>query len=175
MLQHQPRIQPVLSKTDKALEIAGIVLLITMCCFALYAYLQFPETIPVHFNAMGKADDYGHKATFFLLPAISALIYGGLTALNKHPHVFNYWVTITDENALYQYTIATRMIRYIKIIILFIFSVIMILIYLATTGKESGLSRWFIPASIGLVLLPLLYAIIHRNDKNTKQPKKSGA
>ena len=168
MLQQRPRIQPVLSRTDIALEKTGIVLLLTMCCFALYGYMHLPVIIPVHFNAMGKADDYGHKATFLLLPAISALLYWGLTALNKYPHIFNYWVTITDENALYQYTIATRMIRYIKIIILFIFSVIMIFIYLATIGKANGLSRWFLPASIGLLLLPLLYAFVNRKDKSKR-------
>lgn len=166
MLQQRPRIQPVLSKADKIVEISGLILIIAIWCFTLFAYMRLPEIIPIHFNARGKADDVGHKGTFLILPVIVTILYWGLKKLNKYPHIFNYMVTITEENAAHQYTVSTRMIRYLMLTLLLVFSGIMVFIYLGAIGKADGMSQWFLPAALGFLLLPVLYAILQRKDKS---------
>lgn len=165
-MQQRPRIIPRLSKTDKRIETAGTILLLAIWGFTMFAYVRFPETIPIHFNASGKADDFGHKATFLLLPAIATILYWGLTTLNKYPHLFNYMVRITEANAPYQYKVATRMIRYLKLGVIIIFSMIMISVYLTSIGKTDGISRWFLFFAIIFLLFPVFYAVIHRKEKS---------
>ncbi|MGL5978124.1 MAG: SdpI family protein [Erysipelotrichaceae bacterium] len=52
-------------KTKPLYIFALITLVLTLC---LYPFL--PESIPMHFNASGAIDSYGHKATVFLFPAL---------------------------------------------------------------------------------------------------------
>jgi hypothetical protein len=83
-----------------------------------------------------------------------------LTLLNKHPHIFNYPVKITEANALQQYTSATKLIRYLKIIIVMIFTFIDLFTYLTATGRSSGLGSWFLPAMLILLFIPTAHFIV---------------
>lgn len=47
-----------------------------------------------------------------MLPVTSAILFPGMSLVNRAPHIFNYPVRITSENALIQYTNAPRLIRY---------------------------------------------------------------
>ena len=165
MMQQRPRIKLVLNKADKIIELSGIILLIAIWGFTLFAYMRLPEIIPIHFNAMGKADDVGQKETFLILPVIVTILYWGLTKLNQYPHIFNYMVPITEANAAHQYAVSTRMIRQLKLALLLVISVIMFFIYLSAIGKADGISQWFLPVAIGILLLPVLYAILQRKPK----------
>ena len=83
-----------------------------------------PATIPTHYNGAGQADGFGGKITILTLPLIATVLFVGMTFLNKYPHIFNYPTNITQDNVLRQYTNATRLIRYLKLIIVFIFGLI---------------------------------------------------
>jgi hypothetical protein len=94
-----------------------------------------------------------------ILPALGTIIFIGLTQLNKYPHIFNYLTKITESNARKQYTIATRMLRFMKAAILLIFSMIILYTYLTTIGAASGLGIWFLPLTLGLVLIPVIVSL----------------
>src|SRR5690349_21517945 len=111
----RPRIKINLNRFDKRLEMAGLILLALMWGLAIINYLRSPETVPIHFDSSGNPNGYGSKLTLLFLPLIPTILYLGLTQLNKYPHVFNYMTQITAENAERQYTIATRMIRILKV------------------------------------------------------------
>jgi hypothetical protein len=70
------------------------------------------------------ADEFGNKTTLIILPVISIITYAGLTFLNKFPYIFNFPVKVTEQNRLLLYRNATRMVRWIKLIICLLFAVI---------------------------------------------------
>ncbi len=153
-MEERPRIKFILSQFDKSLESIGIFLLLIMWTLTFYTFIKSPATVPTHFNASGHVDDYGNRITILILPILATVIYFGLTWINKYPHVFNYLKKITKDNAERQYTIATRMIRFLKLAILIIFSLIILFTYLTTVGLANGLGVWFLPVVIGIILIP---------------------
>ncbi len=154
-MEVRPKIKIERTPTDIILEIMGWVALAGLWIFILMNYSNLPETIPTHFNGAGKVDNYGSKATLFMLPIIATLAYIGLTVLNNYPHVFNYPTKLTAENALRQYTGATRMIRYLKLVIVLVFSMIVFMTLQTAAGQSDGLGAWFLPFTLGLIFIPL--------------------
>lgn len=154
-LQKRPRIDLPLSTGARILEIASWLLLAVLWILTIYYYGKLPDQVPVHFNASGTPDSYGSPEAIFLLPAITSILFAGLTALNKHPEIFNYPVSITEENAAILYMQATNMIRFVKFIIILIFLVIEYKIIHTALGKMEGLGAWFLPVFLLVIFLPV--------------------
>ena len=158
-MENRPEIKIELTPADQVLEILSWLALLFLWGLVIYFYSSLPQIIPIHFNASGRANGFGSKGTLFLLPIIGAFLFVGLTALNKVPHIFNYPTAITPENALKQYTNATRVLRCVKLIILIIFTEIVRATIATATGKSHGLPGWFLPLEIGLTLIPVLFFV----------------
>jgi len=158
-METRPKIKLILSPLDNKLELTGKIFLVVLWALTVYTFLKMPTIIPTHFNISGQADDYGNKLTLLILPLLATIIYFGLTQLNKYPHIFNYMTKITEENAQKQYTIATRMLRFLKLAILVIFSSTILFTYLTTIGVTNGLGFWFLPLTFGLLLIPTIISI----------------
>lgn len=156
MLESRPIIKPPLSLNDKVVEVVSSILMITTWILTLSCYTYLPDTIPIHYNFKGAADGYGDKSTVFILPSIATLLFLLLTVLNKYPHIFNYPTKITENNALRQYTIATKMLRCLKLIISIIFGFIS---YKIMT-YSSSIGVWFIPILFIILAAVLSYFII---------------
>ncbi len=154
-MEVRPKIKIERTPTDNILEIMGWVALAGLWILTLVNYSDLPDTIPTHFNGAGKVDNYSGKATLFMLPIIATLAYIGLTVLNNYPHIFNYPTKLTAENALRQYTSATRMIRYLKFVIVLVFSLIVFMTLRTAAGESEGLGAWFLPFTLGLIFIPL--------------------
>lgn len=159
-MEERPKLKVELTKSDKAVEVISWILLLSIWALTLTGYSKMPEIIPTHYNASGEADGFGQKITIFLLPVIATILFIGLTIANKYPHTFNYMTSITNENALTQYSNATRMMRYLKTIILFIFGTIVFKTIQNTNGDADGLGAWFLPLTMGLIFIPTLYFIV---------------
>ena len=125
----RPRLEIVCTGLDRTLEWVGRVVLLAMWTMTALFFVKLPDIIPIHYNAAGDPDGYGAKWTFLILPILATGIYLGLTRLNKSPHLFNYSTDITQENALEHYTRATRMLRFVKVSIVVVFSLVMLLTY----------------------------------------------
>ena len=155
-MEARPIIKPTVTSSDNIVEwICGLVLFL-MWILTIYVFIISPDIIPIHFNGSGKVDNYGSKIFIFLLPSIATGIYFSLTALSKYPHIFNYLSKITFDNALQQYTNATRMLRYLKLVILIIFTTIIFVTYLNIIAVKDGLGNWFLPLIIILLLIPTI-------------------
>jgi uncharacterized membrane protein len=165
-MNKRPRIKLQLNQTDKILEIVGWISVVGIWALPLINYFDLPEIIPIHFNGAGKADGFGNKTHIFVLPIISTLLFIGLTILNKNPHVFNYPSQITKENAVHQYTNATRMMRVLKLVIVLLFGLIVFKTIENVNGHADGLGTWFLPFTIGLfIILTIYFLIISIKDK----------
>ncbi len=159
-MEQRPKLKPELTSTDILLEIAGWLALAALWIIVLFYYKELPDKIPTHFNAAGKADDTGSKSTFFILPSLTTFTFLLMTVLNRFPHVFNYPVSITPENAIRQYTLATRLIRIMKLTITLIFTLISILI-VTSALNDAGISGiWILPLILAFTFIPLIFYII---------------
>ena len=165
-MNKRPRIKLQLNQTDKILEIVGWISVVGIWALPLINYSILHEIIPIHFNGAGKANGFGNKTLIFILPIISTLLFIGLTILNKRPHIFNYPSQITKENAVHQYTNATRMMRVLKLVIVLLFGLIIFKTIENVNGNADGLGTWFLPFTIGLFIsLTIYFLIISMKDK----------
>lgn len=124
LMGNRPKLKIELTIIDKISEALGWLLLFAFWFLIITNYPKIPDIVPTHFNFNGKADAFGGKARIFTLPSIATILFLGMTILNKFPHIFNYPTEITNDNALRQYKSATRMIRFLKLIIVLIFGLI---------------------------------------------------
>jgi len=166
-MNKRPRMKLQLNQTDKILEVLSWVSVVGIWALTLTNYSILPEIIPIHFNGAGKADGFGNKTHIFILPIISTLLFIGLTTLNKHPHMFNYPSQITKENAVHQYTNATRMMRVLKLVIVVLFGLIVFRKIQIVNGHADGLGTWFLPLTMGMIFIPMLYFLIKSLKKKT--------
>ena len=161
----RPRIIIHPSQLDKRLEVAALILLILLWLLFLFSFFTSPSIIPIHYNALGKVDNYGSKTTLFILPIIATAVYFALTQLNKYPHMFNYMTTLTKENAEQQYRAATRMLRFVKLFVLIIFTLLVLLGYLVVKGYTNGLGVWFLPFTIVILFVPIVVGIVQSKQR----------
>lgn len=164
----RPKINIELTTSDKIFEAIGWMALAILWGLTLWNYSRLPETIPVHFNILGEPDGFGSKKTLLMFPIIGTVLFLGMTILNKFPHVFNYPTKITEENALRQYTGATRMVRYLKFAVILIFSIIVFKTLKTLEGKSSGLGPWFLPLTAGLIFIPLTFFLVNSFQKKKR-------
>lgn len=165
-MEANPKIQIKLTVFDKGLEIGAIILLMIIWILAPFNYFISLDTVPIHFNLSGKPDGCGSKVAMLLLPVIPTIIYLVLTLLNEYPHFYNYITKITVKNAMRQYTIATRMIRILKLSVMFIFIIDSLCTLLITLGIVGGLGKWNIQFTILILAVPTIYAVFQLLNKN---------
>ncbi len=167
-MEEKPKLKLELSTVDKIFEIIGWLSIVAIWALTSMHYNNLPDTIPTHYNALGQADGMGGKATILILPILATILFIGLTVLNKFPHIFNYPTNITNKNALKQYTNATRMIRYLKLVLIVIFGLIVFKTIQNVNGQADGLGLWFLPLTLGLIFIPLTFFIIQSFKKTLK-------
>ncbi len=163
--ENRPIIKISLRPYDKIIEFISWVLLIIFWSFTLFNYTTLPEIIPTHFNGLGKVDGHGESWIILTLPFISTAIAIGLTILNNYPHKLNYTTTITPENAQKNYTIATRLMRFLKLIIIFVFFYIHSKTIQIASGIVKDAGQWFLLTIFALVFGWLFYFLISISNK----------
>ncbi len=159
-MQSRPKLKIKLTRADIIFEIVSAVLLMGMIVFVALYYKYLPENIPSHFDFSGNVDSYGGKSMILLFPILGTLLYLLLTIANFFPHTFNYLKEITEENALVQYTISTKMIRYLKFALTAILAVLTYMIYMNATNQMAGLGLWIIPVFLVFIFVPIAYFIL---------------
>jgi len=156
----RPKIKVPLQQLDIVLELVTISLLLLTCIYAIVQYSNLPETIPTHFNAAGEADDFGHKSSIFFIPAIGIALYLLLFILNKYPHMHNYMVNITEENALKNYRFSTRILRFVNVFCVTLMAYITFVIIKSSEGEKFAIGKWFLPVVIGIsAILPIILIV----------------
>jgi uncharacterized membrane protein len=147
----RPRVQIEKDDYDRAMEVLGLLALVLMIGLPVFYYGQLPEDIPRHFGSDGRPDGFSGKAIIWILPLIGAFMYVSMAALNKYPHIFNYTVKITEENAPRQYAIATKMIRSLNTLVACVFAYITYATIQVALGRQEGLGNYFLIAFLVLI------------------------
>lgn len=89
--------------------------------FSIKNYKALPETIPTHFDFYGKADRFGNKKYFYLMPAVLTIIYFLFVFLIRSPESANYPIPITEGNENAQFLIMGIFMRWLFVLISLIF------------------------------------------------------
>ncbi|MFB1082818.1 DUF1648 domain-containing protein [Jeotgalibacillus sp. JSM ZJ347] len=129
----------------------SLVLLIAASVYLALSWEDLSGVIPIHFNASGEADGFGGKWSAIMLPVIGFVMWGGLTALEKVPHIYNYLGKITEENAEKQYLNGVLMMNVIKNLCVLLFAYITYEITLIGAGGSTSLTSGVMP--VFLILL----------------------
>jgi uncharacterized membrane protein len=158
-MENRPTLKIALTSADKLMETLGWVAVLAIWILTITNYSNLPDTIPTHFNASGEPDGFGGKATILTLPIVSSVLFIGMTILNKYPHLFNYPIKMTADQALKQYTNATRLVSYLKLSIVVIFGLIVLQTIRKVNSEADGLGEWFLPLTLGLIFIPMGYFI----------------
>ncbi len=163
MYKKRPRLKIPYESFDIIIECIPIALLLLMWFYVISEYSQMPEIVASHFNAKGEADGYDNKIIVWLIPSIATVIYLLLFIINRFPHIHNYMVNITEENAYKNYKFSARMLRIIN---LFITSIMMYVAYLiieTAKGVQIALGNSLLLIIIGFsILLPIALFIYQR-------------
>ncbi len=165
MKNNRPKLKLKLSKADKILELGGWLALTYLWGTAIANFNSLPQIIPTHYDGLGKVNNYGNRGFIFMLPIIGTIIFTVMTLLNKSPHIFSYSSIITTDNAKPQYTNATRVLRYIKLLVLVMFCFIVYKTVQTATGKAAGLGIWFLPFTGLLLFLPGIFFLVQSTKK----------
>ena len=156
----RPKIKIWLTIFDLFIEIAGLAAVLVMWILLVVTYSKLPDVIPVHYNGSGLADRFGGKSGIFLLPVIATILFAGMTILSRFPHVLNYPVKITDNNAFLQYRNMARMIRCLKLVLVLFFGGLVLQTIRNAAGNTDGLGIWLTPVSLAIMMIPVIYFMV---------------
>lgn len=136
----RPKINIPLTRFDWVLEAIAFLIWAGGLLFLIINFETTPDQIPTHYDHTGTPTTSGSKNSLWLLVAINTSLYVLITIISRFPHSFNYPIEISPQNAERQYTLAVRMMRILKIVVLMIF------VYAHLTSMLARqLGGWFLP------------------------------
>ncbi len=151
----RPKLRIELDTTDQVWEAVAVAGLLVLILYPVFYFSNLPDEIPIHFNAAGEADGFGHKGFVWLLPIIGLVLYLSMSLITRHPHTFNYTKEITSENAESEYRRAARLIRIVKTTTVVAFAYINFSIVRTGLGEMQGLGPYFLPVFLALTFTPI--------------------
>lgn len=157
MTPNQPQPRPIfpfpLSWVDILLELGAIAGLLCSVAIAFLVWPDLGERVPIHFGITGKPDAWGTKVMILILPVVAFILNTVFIIISRYPHTFNYPVKITPENARKQYLLALSLLKWLKLEIIWLFTILFWQqIQVALGAKET--------LSIGLIISSFLVITI---------------
>jgi uncharacterized membrane protein len=168
MFEKRPKITVPQNSTDLWIDRISFLLFFLIWLSVLVYYPNLPDEIPTHYNGRGQADAFDSKQSIWILMGVFSSIFIGIYILNKYPHLHNYTVKITEENALKNYRFSTRILRVVN------FSNLLLLAYILKTmispykKQSTELGGWFLPIIIIGSLVFIIYIFVKANKINSK-------
>jgi len=156
----RPKITIPLRPLDYALEGLAVFSLLLLFVVDALNYGQLSEQIPTHYNFNGSPDGFGSKITLWVLPVVGLVLYIFMTLINRLPESFNYLVKITPENAAFQYTLATRLIRTMKAFVMLLFAFLVWRTISIVNGEAEGLGSWPLLVVVSVTLGTTFFIIL---------------
>jgi len=137
-------------------EYLGLVVLGVLAVVTYEGAETLPARIPTHFGAGGAPNAWGPKYMLYVLVGIVAVIYVGLTLLQRAPQVGNYPVRINAGNRVRLQRIIVGLIRWVKVEMALIFAYLQWAVVQVGTAQAAGLS----PAVMASLLALLIGTVV---------------
>ncbi|WP_157950958.1 DUF1648 domain-containing protein [Peribacillus acanthi] len=158
----RPKLKIPKTKFEILFDLLGLIVFIVTTIFVAQHWVDLPDSIPTHFGADGKPDDWGSKHTIWFLTAIGILTWIGMSVLERYPHIYNY-MNLTPENIEKQYKMGRILVNSLKNGMIFLFSYIQWIVIQVIEGSTVGLGSWFVPSTLlitfGTVFGFILYSL----------------
>lgn len=116
-----------------------------------------PNEVPIHFNFAGQPDRTGSKFILLALPILNVALAVGLIFIGKYPHLFNFPVKVTQENAPDLYKIALSMLRTLG----FLMALLLSYITFASVKTALGITASLNPYVLGILVGAILIGVFH--------------
>ncbi|NIM05709.1 MAG: DUF1648 domain-containing protein [Armatimonadetes bacterium] len=150
--QKRPVLSLPLSNFEMLIEIAAIAgVLLVLAITAIY-WQALPDRVPAHFGLAGEPNRWAGKSQALLLPILASVMYVGMTILCRYPHIYNYPVPLTEENAERQYRIGRMLISSMRAETVWVAAFIQREMIRLGLGKADGISIWAFPAMVAIVV-----------------------
>ena len=167
MFKKRPKIIIPKSLFDLWIERVTFLLLLIIWLGVIVYFPDLPEKIPTHFNGRGQVDAFGSKQSIWILMGVFSSILVGIYFLNKYPHLHNYTVKITEENALKNYRFSTRVLRVVNFLNLLLLAYILKTMIYPSEEKNIEIGSWFLPVVIIGSLVLIIYIFVKANKINS--------
>lgn len=145
---------------EKVLEIILLFIVVLMVIWPICQFARLPETVPIHINIHGDIDGYGSRIVVLVLPIVGVLLYVGLTVLQRVPHLYNYPIEVTDDNAHLLYALGVQMIRFVKAIMIILFVYLTYSFICLARGVKLRYSAIIIISSCAVLAIGMVYYIV---------------
>lgn len=159
MRPNQPRIKLERTGIDTLFDALAIAGWMSGLCVVLASWPDLPERLPMHFDLAGDPNRWGPRGELFVLPTIGLVLLVGMNILSRVPHVYNYLVVITEENAPRQYRLAVRLIQSLNILLQSLFAVIAWIVIRASQGLSHP-GVWLVPALVAATFVLLIVYLV---------------
>lgn len=168
MFEKRPKITVPQNSTDLWIDRFSFLLFFIIWLSVFVYYPDFPNEIPTHFNGRGQADAFGSKQSIWILMGVFSSIFIGIYILNKYPHLHNYTVKITEENALKNYRFSTRVLRVVNFLNLLLLAYILKTMMTPYEKQSTAFGGWFLPTIMIGSLVLIIYIFVKANKINSK-------
>lgn len=168
MFEKRPKITVPQNSTDLLIDRFSFLLFFIIWLSVFVYYPDLPNEIPTHFNGRGQADAFGSKQTIWILMGVFSSIFVGIYILNKYPHLHNYTVKITEENALKNYRFSTRVLRVVNFLNLLLLAYILKTMMTPYEKQSTAFGGWFLPTIMIGSLVLIIYIFVKANKMNSK-------
>ena len=148
----RPRIALPRTALDSTLEVLGLAIIAGTLAWLVSIWTGIPARVPQHFDFAGHVDRWGDRSTFVVLPIIGIVLYAGLSALQRVPHIFNFPVAVTEANAPRLYRAGVSMIRWLKVEIVAMFGVLQWETVQVAIGAEQSMPNTLVLCFVALIL-----------------------
>jgi len=154
MVKNNPQVILPKSKIVFIINSLSLLIMISSFIYIIVMYNHLPETIPTHYNFAGEADQWGSKRTIFIFPVLMLFMFILLYFLAKVPHIHNYPIKVTEENAERVYSLSRLMLVVLN------FEIICMFAYLTMdiTGKFFG--QWFTIVTLSVPIITIIFFLI---------------
>lgn len=157
----QPKLKFKETEVSRIVSIISWIILLASIVLVLIRFNSMPDHIPTHYNFKGEVYRYGTKYTMLILLVITVFVFVPLRLLRRLPHIFNFVVTITDENAERQYLLAVEFLDVLNLYMIITLMFTPVFMALNTNGTYSFPGVLFALFSVvSLFLIISIYIII---------------
>ena len=146
---------------DIALEACAAAGLLAQLAWMLPRLPHLPDKVPVHFDFSGRPNRWGSRSELAVLPVVALVMYTLLTVIARLPHLANYPIKITPENAAHQYRMTTVMLSVLKVEIMWLLTFVGAKIIRIAEGTARTLGAASTLAMVSLVILtPTVWLVL---------------
>jgi uncharacterized membrane protein len=149
----KPVIKLTYSFSDYLAEGFSLSSLVFIPVYLMINYSDLPDRIPTGFDSSGAVRSTGGAETLLLLVFFSLFTYVGITVVSRFPHVHNYPVKVTDENASVLYRLSQRMLIWLKLSCMLLFAYIIYASIQIGLGFQSQLDTRIMLVLLGITLI----------------------